>query len=218
MILGLDESSTMADIPRSYHIPSTTSTSPNSSPTHNLLTTPTNVNPPMSPFVSSMFPWHYPPAASFVGAMQKPQFTYNNNIQPHSGSSSGFQSFQSEANRAESSLSSISSRSTSPHSQLDVQGTSGYHTLNDKKPELYDSKRLAGYRAMQSRPNPGVYRVPTNTWSGYGISHTSPGAMMKREEDIWKTPEAAAGGTQQVNNNFYYMNSGLINYIDLNFF
>lgn len=195
MVLGVEEMLTIADIPRSYHIPSTASPSPYSSPTHELLNTPTNINPPMSPFLSSMFPWHYPPAASF--AMQKPP--YNNSMQQHSGTSSGFQSFQSETNKAESSIiSSISSRSTSPHSQSDIQGLSDYHTMNEKKSEMYDSKRLSGYKAMHSRPSPGVYRVPTNVWSGYGISHTSPGAMMKREEDIWKTPEPAQVGTQQV--------------------
>lgn len=200
MILGIEETSTVGDIPRSYHIPSTASTSPYSSPTHELLNTPTNVNPPMSPFLSSMFPWHYPPAAPFVGVIQKSPLVYNNSLQQHSNASSGFQSFQSETNRAESSIiSSISSRSASPHSQSDIQSLSDYHTMNDnKKTETYDSKRLAGYKAMQSRPSPGTYRVPTNTWSGYGISHTSPGAMMKREEDIWKTPEPAPMGTQQV--------------------
>lgn len=37
-----------------------------------------------------------------------------------------------------------------------------------------ENKRLAGMRAMQNRPSPGTYRMPNNSWSGYGISHTSP--------------------------------------------
>lgn len=46
---------------------------------------------------------------------------------------------------------------------------------------------------MQSRPNPGTYRMPTNSWSGYGISHTNIGsysdkAKSKKEDDIWKNP------------------------------
>lgn len=41
----------------------------------------------------------------------------------------------------------------------------------------YEQKRLAGVSAMQSRLSVGEYRVPTNTWSGYGISHTSPAPL-----------------------------------------
>lgn len=40
----------------------------------------------------------------------------------------------------------------------------------------YEHKRISGMRAMQTKPN-GGYRIPTNIWSGYGISHTSPGAL-----------------------------------------
>lgn len=60
--------------------------------------------------------------------------------------------------------------------------SAGYHGPSvDKRQDRmtmasYDleSKRLAGLRAMQNRPSPGTYRMPTNSWSGYGISHTSP--------------------------------------------
>lgn len=76
-----------------------------------------------------------------------------------------------------------------------------------------DNKRLAGLRAMQARPIPGTYRVPNNSWSGYGISHTSPAGLPDKnrnkkvgprfsysaknvltlslclfQDDIWKTP------------------------------
>lgn len=40
-------------------------------------------------------------------------------------------------------------------------------------PSDYEQKRMIGIRTMQNRPA-GGYRVPTNTWVGYGISHTSP--------------------------------------------
>lgn len=76
----------------------------------------------------------------------------------------------------------------------DMNFPSGYHgpTLeNDQRyvlsPNDYESKRLAGLRAMKSRPTPETYRVPTGTWSGYGFSHSSPAASMnKPEDDIWK--------------------------------
>lgn len=62
-------------------------------------------------------------------------------------------------------------------------------------PNEYESKRLAGLRAMQTRPTPETYRVPTGTWSGYGISHTSPAAWLKspnQEDDIWKSSTSKA--------------------------
>ncbi|XP_025829225.1 protein bicaudal C homolog 1 [Agrilus planipennis] len=58
----------------------------------------------------------------------------------------------------------------------------------------YEQRRLAGFRAMQSRST--GYRVPTSTWSGYGISHTSPGVIQtdtsasQEKENIWKSPSA----------------------------
>lgn len=63
-------------------------------------------------------------------------------------------------------------------------------------PADYEQKRVAGVRAMQTKPT-GGYRIPTNIWSGYGISHTSPGALNmdkckqneeNKDDDIWKTP------------------------------
>lgn len=41
----------------------------------------------------------------------------------------------------------------------------------------YEQKRMAASRAMQHRPV--GYRVPTNVWSGYGLSHSSPAGMGK---------------------------------------
>lgn len=53
-------------------------------------------------------------------------------------------------------------------------------------------------RAMQNKPS-GGYRVPTNIWSGYGISHTSPGGLGNEkpkenvDSEIWKTPTSKMG-------------------------
>ena len=150
----------------------------------------------MSPLLSPMFTWHYPAGnmghnPPFVGMTQKPQFMYNMTQQAplqQTTHSSGFQSFQTDQAQADTSLlSSISSNSSassfvaSPRSSMSPQSeiptTSDYQSMNEKKVggyEGYESKRLAGFKAMQSRLTPSPYRVPTGTWSGYGISHTSP--------------------------------------------
>lgn len=60
--------------------------------------------------------------------------------------------------------------------------SAGYHgpTVDRRQDRMamanfeLENKRLAGLRAMQNRPSPGQYRIPNNSWSGYGISHTSP--------------------------------------------
>jgi protein bicaudal C len=219
LILGIDEPPIAADIPRPYSIPNVAPSSP-FSPNHDLLTTPTNVNPPpMSPLVSPMFTWHYPAGGMshtppFVGMVQKPQLMYN--VMQQSSTSSGFQSFKTESEIADTSLlSSISSNSSggnfapSPRcsSQSEVPSTSDYQSMSEKKPspfENFDSKRLAGFKAMQSRLSPGMYRIPTSTWSGYGISHTSPaGFALKKDDDIWKSPEpvpSTSGGHLNTSN------------------
>lgn len=38
----------------------------------------------------------------------------------------------------------------------------------------YEQKKLLAAKAMQTKPNPGEYRVPTSAWSGYGLSQTIP--------------------------------------------
>ncbi|XP_076654317.1 protein bicaudal C isoform X4 [Halictus rubicundus] len=38
----------------------------------------------------------------------------------------------------------------------------------------YEQKKLLAAKAMQSKPTPGEYRVPTSAWSGYGLSQTIP--------------------------------------------
>ncbi|KAJ8933828.1 hypothetical protein NQ314_013750, partial [Rhamnusium bicolor] len=98
--------------------------------------------------------------------------------------------------------------SESPSDQMELSSvlsemslSCGYHGPSvDKKqdrvnlvPFELENKRLSGLRAMQSRPMPGSYRVPNNSWSGYGISHTSPASYIdknrsKKDEDIWKMP------------------------------
>nr|XP_022914396.1 protein bicaudal C isoform X1 [Onthophagus taurus] len=50
----------------------------------------------------------------------------------------------------------------------------------------YEQKRIAGLKAMQQRPT-GL-RYPNNSWSGYGISHTSPAPVPLTGEDVLKTP------------------------------
>lgn len=61
----------------------------------------------------------------------------------------------------------------------------GYHGPSvDKRqdrtaltPSDYEQKRIAAIRAMQNRAS--GYRVPTNVWAGYGVSHTSPAGIGK---------------------------------------
>ncbi|XP_066139863.1 protein bicaudal C [Euwallacea fornicatus] len=81
----------------------------------------------------------------------------------------------------------------------EMNNPGAYHgpTL-DKKPQSspggmayydYESKRMAALRAMRSKPQAGTMRVPHNSWSGYGVSNTSPGAFLsdkyKREDEMW---------------------------------
>ncbi|EFA07761.1 Protein bicaudal C-like Protein [Tribolium castaneum] len=195
LILGIDDPPIQADIPRLYHIPSTPS------PNNDLLTTPTNLNPsPLTP----IFTWHFSSDQTTpFEIVQKPQMLYNNNNNKmqQSSNSSGFQSFE-QVKADTSLLSSISSNSSnyvsspptvfSPQSDNNIPTTSDYQSMNEKKSASFDydcSKRLAGFKAMQGRPNPDVYRVPTAMWAGYGISHTSPAGMLKKEDDIWKPAE-----------------------------
>lgn len=68
-----------------------------------------------------------------------------------------------------------------------MSSCSGYHGPSvDKRqertsltPSDYEQKRLSGFKAMQNRPS-GEYRVPNNSWSGYGISHTSPAGIARQ--------------------------------------
>ncbi|KAF5301419.1 hypothetical protein FQA39_LY02148 [Lamprigera yunnana] len=101
---------------------------------------------------------------------------------------------------------SIHSSSTSPNNDkmntnilLSEVSSSNYHGMSISKQtdrlmalSDFEQKRLAGLRAMQMRPT-GGYRVPTSAWSGYGISHTSPGSIQleqnnSNDDDVWKTP------------------------------
>ncbi|XP_028130634.1 protein bicaudal C [Diabrotica virgifera virgifera] len=64
---------------------------------------------------------------------------------------------------------------------------------NNLVPIDLENKRMAGYRAMQNKAVTGSYRQPTNSWSGYYISHTSPTPLVdtlrqKKEEEVWNTP------------------------------
>ncbi|CAH1180296.1 unnamed protein product [Phaedon cochleariae] len=82
--------------------------------------------------------------------------------------------------------------------------SAGHHQTGEPRPDKgaagygdVDSKRLAGFRAMQSRPVAGSYRTPNNSWSGYYISHTSPAGLAdkinksKKDDDIWNAASAS---------------------------
>nr|CAI5865190.1 unnamed protein product [Callosobruchus analis] len=76
--------------------------------------------------------------------------------------------------------------------------SAGYHGPSvDKRQDKvafgvsdYEIKRIAGLRAMQTKPSPNAYRVPTNAWCGYGVSYTSPVTIADRrnskDDDVWK--------------------------------
>lgn len=47
-------------------------------------------------------------------------------------------------------------------------------------PSEYESKRMAGFLAMQNRPSGNQFRYPNSNWAGYGISHTSPNPLIDK--------------------------------------
>ncbi|XP_044759257.1 protein bicaudal C [Coccinella septempunctata] len=237
LILNIDEPPIKADIPSSYHLPST---GQNQFPSTDLLPTPTSMNhSPISPLLSPLVTptWQYPnmpgtPNASFVGMTQQPQFYYN--MMQQSMGSSGYSSMltqsmhdQSAPSRDNQNYSGSSLLSNSFHSpngkpasptgfrsgndclsnksgisSVHSELSDNYHCSPEKKqswdysltPNDYENKRIAALRAMQQKPSPGMVRTPTNAWSGYGVSHTSPAgflsaekARIKKEEEIWKS-------------------------------
>ncbi|KAK5641945.1 hypothetical protein RI129_010492 [Pyrocoelia pectoralis] len=196
-ILDIREISIVADIPPSYFPPQNNNSHVEVPPAINVQP----VSPIMSPMVSPN--WQYPsvsynPNPPFVGMLHQPQFTYS--MMHGSLGSSGYHSLgqfsssslslehshESASLNSISSASPISSPKTSPrHNTTAIgQGYVHYHGTISKRSSTsqltpdFDQKRLAGIRAMQMRPS-GGYRVPTSTWSGYGISHTN--------DDIWKS-------------------------------
>ncbi|XP_050295562.1 protein bicaudal C-like [Anthonomus grandis grandis] len=66
-----------------------------------------------------------------------------------------------------------------------------------------ENKRLVAIRAMRAKPSPGRLRVPNNSWSGCGMSNTSPGGFLadkfKREDEIWKPNSPRALPTEYSN-------------------
>ncbi|CAG9858598.1 unnamed protein product [Phyllotreta striolata] len=60
-------------------------------------------------------------------------------------------------------------------------------------PDEAQSKRLAGFRAMQEKPTGATYRRPVNSWSGYYISHTSPAPLFEtpkrkhQDDEVWSS-------------------------------
>ncbi|XP_008547286.1 protein bicaudal C isoform X1 [Microplitis demolitor] len=64
----------------------------------------------------------------------------------------------------------------------------------------YDQKKIMAFKAMQNLPKPNEYRVPTSTWSGYGLSQTMPPATVTsldstvhskpiEPSDLWDDPK-----------------------------
>ncbi|XP_076626288.1 protein bicaudal C isoform X4 [Colletes latitarsis] len=62
----------------------------------------------------------------------------------------------------------------------------------------YEQKKILAVKAMQSKPTSNEYRVPTSSWSGYGLSQSIPPIsttdLIKQElttphpSDLWKEP------------------------------
>ncbi|CAH1977678.1 unnamed protein product [Acanthoscelides obtectus] len=85
--------------------------------------------------------------------------------------------------------------------------SAGYHgpTVDKRQDKVafgasdYEIKRIAGLRAMQAKPSPNSYRVPTNAWCGYGVSYTSPISVTDRrnskDDDVWKM--SSGNGSRQ---------------------
>lgn len=103
---------------------------------------------------------------------------------------------------------------------MEMSNCGGYHGPSvDKRQDRanltasdYEQTRIAAMRAMQTRPV--GYRVPTNVWAGYGVSHTSPAGIGKdqanpnkkakspnqpairflisplQEDEVWKSPSS----------------------------
>ncbi|CAH1121125.1 unnamed protein product [Ceutorhynchus assimilis] len=60
----------------------------------------------------------------------------------------------------------------------EFHGPTLYRPMPESSPYDYENKRLSAMRAMRAKPNPDNIRVPHNSWSGYGMSHTSPGGFL----------------------------------------
>ncbi|KAG5899748.1 hypothetical protein JTB14_006086 [Gonioctena quinquepunctata] len=147
-------------------------------------------------------------------SLSQSQFTANSSTLERSGEAGTYSTISSNNSSMSSNVSSprnpnsgFRQFSESQSQQLDISSvlsdmsfSPGYHgpsvdkrqDSNTLAPNDLESKRLAGIRAMQSRPQPGSYRVPNNSWSGYFISHTSPAGLAdkiksQKEEDIWNT-------------------------------
>ncbi|KAF5270411.1 hypothetical protein FQR65_LT05599 [Abscondita terminalis] len=202
-ILDIREPCIEADIPATYFTPQNNNSS---------LDTSNTVNPPtISSRVSP--PWQYSSSSSYnqTFAVQQPQFSYG--VMHGSMASSGYHSLGQFSNSSLSlehdSLVSISSasslssprmspRNATPNMRSPVNLDNGENIVKQPEqlpiPSDFEHKRLAGFRAMQMRPS-GNVRVPTSTWSGYGISHTSPGPLELEshrdvKDDIWMSPPA----------------------------
>ncbi|XP_046753461.1 protein bicaudal C isoform X2 [Diprion similis] len=61
----------------------------------------------------------------------------------------------------------------------------------------YEQKKLMAVQAIQAKPSPSEYRVPTSAWAGYGLSQTVSMMQSDKEQktdstfspaDLWKEP------------------------------
>lgn len=85
---------------------------------------------------------------------------------------------------------------------MEMSNCGGYHGPSvDKRQDRtaltpcdYEQKRIAAMRVMQTRP--AGYRVPTNVWAGYGVSHTSPAGILKDNQTVVKKVIKTKGVSQ----------------------
>ncbi|XP_015596865.1 protein bicaudal C isoform X1 [Cephus cinctus] len=81
-----------------------------------------------------------------------------------------------------------------------LQMAAAHHNLT---PFDYEQKKLMAVKAMQTKLNSPDYRVPTSSWSGYGLSQTIP--LMTNSDlskdssshpsDLWEEPKTPVFGT-----------------------
>lgn len=118
-------------------------------------------------------------------------------------SNSGISNFSPRPNRSfnencseKSELSSIVSEiSMSANGSFQEQPMEENHERRNSTPAGL-SKRLAGFRAMKNSVMAGELRIPNNSWSGYGISNTSPAplntnqAIDDDDDDVFESPQS----------------------------
>lgn len=86
------------------------------------------------------------------------------------------------------------------NSSNDSTNHSGFHSCLSL-PYDYENKKIQALKALQNKPNSNEFRVPTPTWSGYGLSQTMPALIdlsvnddnkssnNNNTSDIWDDPK-----------------------------